>query len=299
MKGRDVTESNDAPQEQQPGQDTRTDINELVKHAAGAGLQFLGSNRGLYPFALALTTDGQFVQVQVELSEGEPFEPEQFVERLVAEAAKGADKGLYRACAVVAPVRVNLPDQDQPTDALRIQVEHMACQPLDVFVPYTIGEQDVTPGEPITQAGQSQVFAGPDEAADADQAEANLQRGQEFLASNAERDEVTVTDSGLQYEVLSAGEGPSPGPSDEVTVHYRGTNLDGEEFDSSYSRGEPTSFPVDGVIPGWTEALQQMKEGGKWKLYIPPELAYGQSGAGGVIGPNQTLVFEVELLKVG
>ncbi len=130
------------------------------------------------------------------------------------------------------------------------------------------------------------------------QAEQNKQKGQKFLAANAKKKGVKTTESGLQYKVLNAGSGKTPKGTDMVEVHYRGTLIDGAEFDSSYSRGEPTSFPVNGVIKGWTEALMMMKEGDKWQLFIPPELAYGPRGAGAMIGPDATLVFEVELLKV-
>ena len=109
---------------------------------------------------------------------------------------------------------------------------------------------------------------------------------------------VVTTQSGLQYEILASGSGKSPSASDSVTVHYRGTLTDGTEFDSSHKRGQPAVFPVNRVIPGWTEALQLMKEGDKWKLTIPPQLAYGERGAGKLIPPNSTLVFEVELIKV-
>jgi FKBP-type peptidyl-prolyl cis-trans isomerase len=104
--------------------------------------------------------------------------------------------------------------------------------------------------------------------------------------------------SGLQYEVLAPGSGRTPGPTDSVTVHYRGTLTDGTEFDSSYGRGEPATFPVNRVIRGWTEALQLMKEGDKWRLTIPPQLAYGERGVPGTIPANSTLVFEVELIRV-
>ena len=120
--------------------------------------------------------------------------------------------------------------------------------------------------------------------------------GEAFLAENAKRDEVSVTESGLQYEVIEAGSGDKPQASSTVRTHYRGTLINGDEFDSSYSRGEPTEFPVNGVIPGWTEALQLMEIGAKWKLFIPYQLAYGERGAGGAIGPYQALVFEIELL---
>jgi FKBP-type peptidyl-prolyl cis-trans isomerase FklB len=107
-----------------------------------------------------------------------------------------------------------------------------------------------------------------------------------------------VTESGLQYKILEPGEGDVPGPADLATVHYRGTLIDGTQFDSSYDRGQPATFPVGGVIPGWTEALQMMKPGAKWQLFIPAELAYGERGAGQDIGPNATLLFDVELISV-
>ena len=109
---------------------------------------------------------------------------------------------------------------------------------------------------------------------------------------------VVTTASGLRYEILESGSGPSPGPTDRVTVHYRGTLDDGTEFDSSYKRGQPAVFPVNRVIAGWTEALQLMQVGDKWRLTIPPGLAYGERGAGGSIPPNSTLTFEVELIGV-
>jgi len=130
------------------------------------------------------------------------------------------------------------------------------------------------------------------------QAVENKQEGQKFLEENAKRDEVVVLPSGLQYEVIEEGQGESPSESDVVITNYRGTLLDGTQFDSSYQRGEPATFTVNRVIAGWTEALQLMKPGAKWKLYVPSDLAYGESGAGGMIGPNATLVFEVELIGI-
>jgi len=122
--------------------------------------------------------------------------------------------------------------------------------------------------------------------------------GEAFLASNAKLDGVTVTESGLQYSVITESEGAKPAVTDTVTVHYRGTLLDGTEFDSSYSRGEPATFPLNGVIPGWTEGVQLMSIGNKFKFVIPYQLAYGERGAGSSIGPFETLIFEVELLKI-
>jgi FKBP-type peptidyl-prolyl cis-trans isomerase FklB len=129
-------------------------------------------------------------------------------------------------------------------------------------------------------------------------AEKNKRDGEAFLDANKKKDGVVATNSGLQYKVLKQGTGPSPKPTDQVTVNYKGTLLTGEQFDSSYDRGQPVTFGVKDVIPGWTEALQLMKVGDKWELYIPSNLAYGPRGAGAEIGPNSTLIFEVELLGV-
>ncbi len=123
-------------------------------------------------------------------------------------------------------------------------------------------------------------------------------KGQEFLKENAKKEGVKTTASGLQYKVVKEGDGKSPKATDTVKVHYRGTLIDGTEFDSSYKRNEPIEFPLNGVIKGWTEGLQLMKEGSKYILYIPSNLGYGARGAGGVIPPDATLIFEVELLKV-
>ncbi len=128
--------------------------------------------------------------------------------------------------------------------------------------------------------------------------EENIAKGKQFLAANAKKEGVKTTKSGLQYKVIKQGTGKTPGLKDSVTTHYRGTLIDGTEFDSSYKRKQPATFPVDGVISGWTEALQLMKEGDKWQLYIPSDLAYGQRGSGPDIGPNEVLVFDIELLKV-
>ena len=127
----------------------------------------------------------------------------------------------------------------------------------------------------------------------------NKREGEAFLAANKQKPGVVTLPSGLQYKILRPGTGPKPTPANTVRTHYRGTLLDGTEFDSSYRRGEPAEFPVGGVIAGWTEALQLMKVGAKWQLFIPSNLAYGQRGAaGGDIGPNAALVFEIELLGI-
>lgn len=129
-------------------------------------------------------------------------------------------------------------------------------------------------------------------------AKKNKSQGEVFMTANKKKEGVKALASGLQYKVIKAGAGRKPNMNDSVTTHYRGTLLDGTEFDSSYRRGQPVTFPVSGVIGGWTEALQLMEEGAKWQLFIPPNLAYGEQGAGGVIGPNATLIFEIELISV-
>ncbi len=129
-------------------------------------------------------------------------------------------------------------------------------------------------------------------------AEKNKKEGDAFLAENKKKEGVKTLPSGLQYKVIKAGSGKKPTINDTVTAHYRGTLINGTEFDSSIRRGKPASFAVKGVIPGWTEALQLMEEGAKWQLFIPANLAYGERGAGREIGPNATLIFEVELISV-
>jgi len=126
----------------------------------------------------------------------------------------------------------------------------------------------------------------------------NLTEGEMFMEENKNKEGVQTTTSGLQYKVLTEGDGAKPSATDRVTVHYRGTLLDGTEFDSSYKRGQPATFALNGVIKGWTEGLQLMKMGSKYEFVIPPELAYGKRGAGGQIGPDATLIFEVELLDI-
>ena len=128
--------------------------------------------------------------------------------------------------------------------------------------------------------------------------EINLASGEAFLAENAQRPGIEITESGLQFEMISEGNGEIPGPADTVLVHYTGTTINGFVFDSSYEREEPLEVPLFMVIPGWSEGLRMMKEGGRAKLYIPPDLAYGEGGAGGFIGPNEVIIFEVELLSI-
>lgn len=145
------------------------------------------------------------------------------------------------------------------------------------------------------------VFAAVQEKqaqAQASAAEDNKKAGEAFLAENKTKDGITVTDSGLQYRVITEGKGDKPKASDTVTVHYSGKLINGTEFDSSYARGEPATFPVGGVVQGWQEALPMMNVGSKWEVFIPSDLGYGPRGAGGSIGPNETLIFEIELIEI-
>lgn len=136
------------------------------------------------------------------------------------------------------------------------------------------------------------------QAQKAEQAKTMAADGEAFLAENAKKPGISVTSSGLQYEVLQEGSGDKPGIASKVKTHYHGTLIDGTVFDSSVNRGQPAEFPVNGVIAGWTEALQMMPVGSKWRLFVPYQLAYGERGAGGAIGPYSALIFEVELLEI-
>lgn len=178
--------------------------------------------------------------------------------------------------------------------------------PLDTGA-FTAGLSDALAGsEPrLTEeeiAAEMQTYQekaqGEMEAAQAEIGAANAASSAAFLAANAVKEGVIVTESGLQYEIITEGTGPMPGPNDQVEVHYRGTLVDGTVFDSSIDRGETVTFGVSQVIPGWTEALQLMPTGSKWLLAIPSDLAYGAGGAGEVIGPDSALIFEVELIAI-
>ena len=160
---------------------------------------------------------------------------------------------------------------------------------LDRRAPRLTGEE--------MQAAQAEYQAGLAAAVE-QRAAANLAAGREFLASNAGSEGVVEMPNGIQYRILRAGEGAMPSTDDRVVVHYRGRLLDGTEFDSSYRRDEPAELPVGGVIPGWQAALRAMPAGSRWEVWIPAELAYGERGAGGAIGPNQALHFEIELIEV-
>jgi FKBP-type peptidyl-prolyl cis-trans isomerase len=181
-------------------------------------------------------------------------------------------------------------------DGMTVDVDAFAAGLRDAMTgaPQQLSDEEI---QAEMMAFQERVTAEQEALASA-AADANAEAAAAFLAENGAREGVMTTESGLQYEVLEAGEGAMPGLSDSVQVHYRGTLIDGTEFDSSYARGEPVTFGVGQVISGWTEALQMMQVGSKYKLYIPSELAYGAGGAGDRIGPNAALIFEVELLDI-
>lgn len=157
-----------------------------------------------------------------------------------------------------------------------------------------IGEKE---SQEVMQAFQKEMIAKQTERAK-QIGDKNKKEGEVFLAENKKKPGVKTLASGLQYKALKEGTGKTPKTTDTVIVHYRGTLLDGKEFDSSYKRNEPTTWPTNKFIAGWTEALQLMKVGSKWQLFIPSKLAYGEGGAGGDIGPNATLIFEIELLRI-
>src|SRR3990170_4847227 len=168
---------------------------------------------------------------------------------------------------------------------------------------FSQGAQDaITNAKPRLKPEEMQAAVQAQQKKDMEKQEAqgkkNLEAGQAFLEANKKKEGVVTLPSGLQYKVLTEGKGKQPKSSDSVVAHYRATLINGTEFDSSYKRNEPATFPVQGVIKGWQEALPLMKEGAKWQLFIPPNLAYGERGAGGEIGPNAALVFEVELISV-
>lgn len=165
---------------------------------------------------------------------------------------------------------------------------------------FTLGVNDVLSGQPMRISAEeaNAVIQKHLSERTAEQATEAAEAGKAFLTTNAQREEVTVRDSGLQYEVLERGSGAMPGPKSTVKTHYKGMLVDGTVFDSSYKRGEPATFPVNKVIKGWQETLQLMSEGSKWKIYVPFDLAYGEKGAGDAIPPFSALIFEIELLAI-
>jgi FKBP-type peptidyl-prolyl cis-trans isomerase len=229
----------------------------------------------------------------------------------VGKGQKAPAKAAPAATASPSPSAADSPlktEKDKVSYAIGKQVaDNLTRQSLDVDPDVLMkGLKDELAGKSLMTDAEahttmSQLFAelrAKQEEKMKEAGEANKKEGEAFLAANKSKQGVVTTPSGLQYKVIKQGTGPKPTASDTVVCNYRGTLIDGKEFDSSYKRGEPATFPVGGVIKGWTEALQLMPVGSKYELYIPSELAYGERGAGADIGPNTTLIFEVELLSI-
>ena len=182
--------------------------------------------------------------------------------------------------------------QNMMQEGLELDIEAFKAGVADMMA----GQQpqlDQATAEQVVQAYQAQKAQELAKVMNEKQAQAKA-----FMEENAKKDGVVTTDSGLQYEVLKEGDGATPTENDKVIANYKGTLIDGTVFDSSYDRGEPATFPVNGVIQGWQEALKMMKEGSKWRIVVPANLAYGPRGAGNLIGPNETLIFEIELIAI-
>lgn len=182
--------------------------------------------------------------------------------------------------------------QDFKSRGIEVDADALAAAIKDVLA----GKEPRLTREQMMQAMQS--LQSQQMAKQAAIAEENLKAGQKFMAENKKKKGVKTLSSGIQYQVIKEGSGPSPKASDSVVAHYRGTLIDGKVFDSSYDRNQPATFPLSNVIPGWQEVLPMMKVGSKWKVFIPSELAYGEHGAGGSIGPNETLIFDIELIDI-
>ena len=209
------------------------------------------------------------------------------------------------ACKTEAPKEANLENElDSVSYSLGVNIgENIKNQFEDISLDnFKAGMKEVLDNEKDPKISGEQATAiiqGYFTKKQGQESESMIEEGKKFLQSNASKEGITVLESGLQYEVLAEGDGINmPKLEDNVTTHYHGTLMDGTVFDSSVDRGEPASFPVNGVIKGWTEALQLMSVGSKWKLYVPYDLAYGERGAGPQIGPYSTLVFEVELISI-
>ena len=201
-----------------------------------------------------------------------------------AEGGQKADEKLSYAIGVLFGRNMAL-DVDVNTDAFLQGIRDVLT---DAKLKYTAEEM-----QQVVNAFREQQMK-----AQQDIGQTNAAAGKAFLDANAKKQGVTSLPSGLQYHVIKAGTGPKPKATDEVVVHYRGTLIDGKEFDSSYSRGQPTPLRLDGVIKGWQEAVALMPVGSKWEIYVPSALAYGERGAGKLIGPNAALIFEIELLEI-
>ncbi|MFH1842728.1 MAG: FKBP-type peptidyl-prolyl cis-trans isomerase [bacterium] len=284
------------------GETTVTELTTFEQKASYALGVDVANTVGRYPFDY--NQDGLVGGIRDVLAEGTPE---------LSDEQKETHMGAFRE----KMMNLDQSNPDAPSEALDREVcyalgmdigSSMRQIPADIdhavlmqgFTDQLNGaEMLMTPEESQQVMGEfNQQMAGAEQERRAVQGEANITEGAAFLTANKAKDGVVETESGLQYKVLTEGDGPHPSATDKVKVHYQGTLLDGTEFDSSYSRGEPISFSLDGVIAGWTEGVQLMSVGSKYEFYIPSNLAYGERGAGRDIGPNATLIFVIELLAI-
>lgn len=258
----------------------------LLAVCACAGLMFACAKQEDAAKPVELTTDAQKFGYSIGIDLGNSLKP----------VATHVD---------IAALKQGLDDVAAANEALDKAKAALAANPTDEKLKTALAEAQKMPGLKLDDAAREAVKKTVSEKMQAEQLKQREEaaakagtEGEAFLAENAKKEGVKVTASGLQYKVLKEGAGDSPTAADEVTVHYVGTLINGEEFDSSIARGQPVTFPLGNVIEGWTEGVQLMKPGAKYQFFIPSKLGYGERGAGVKIGPNQTLIFEVELIEV-
>ncbi len=288
----------DLPDEAKTGAELKAEFEKEAAENLAASEKFLEENKARD--GVQVTDSGlQYMALEESDEDGlTPTSTDLVVFEFVMATADGVEISSSRAIGAAPQVRVSEIGVDMPGLAEGLQMMEEGDR-YRFFVPPDLAYGDrVGPNSPF---GPNETLIVDVELIKVQNPQRNLERAQAFLAENAGKEGIQTTASGLQYEVISEGpaDGDSPSASDTVEVHYQGTLINGTEFDSSYSRGQPISFPLSGVIPGWTEGVQLMSEGDKYRFFIPPDLAYGAGGApGGSIGPNEALIFEVELIDV-
>lgn len=293
-----VEETAELPDEAKTGAELAADFEKQAAENLAASKKFLEENKARDD----VTVTGSGLQYKA-LEEGAeagmtPASTDLVVFEYAASTSDGVEFDSSRARGAAPQVRVADLGFEMPGLAEGLQLMSEGDRYRFFIPPELAYGEKVGPGAPF---GPNETLIFDVELIKVQNAARNLERAKAFLTENAKKTGIKSTSSGLQYEVISQGpeDGKSPAETDTVEVHYQGTLINGTEFDSSYARGEPASFPLNRVIDGWTEGLQLMSEGDKFRFFIPPELAYGESGApGGSIGPNEALVFEVELIEV-
>lgn len=243
---------------------------------------------------LLLVASGAAIAQNSQPAQGQPAQPQTAQPAPASPNAEGKPESLQDKASYIIGLNVG---RTLKAQEITVNTDLVIKGLRDALsgAPAVLTEEEITTA---MNSFQQEMVAAQEKKRQA-QAEKNKAEGEAFLAANKNKAGVKTTASGLQYEVLQEGKGATPKATDQVTVHYKGTLLDGTVFDSSYERNQPATLGVNQVIGGWTEALQLMKVGSKYKLYIPASLGYGEQGAGGVIGPNAPLIFEVELLGIG